>query len=235
MQPRCSGPPRALLLDALGTLVALEPPAPRLRTALARAGVSVTEAQATAAIGAEIAYYRAHLDEGRDRATLDALRARCAHVLRAALPDTPELAALDGAAMTDTLLAALHFTAFPEVVEVLRELRGRGVRLVVVSNWDVSLHDVLARVGLAPLLDGIITSAEAGSRKPDPTIFVRGLALAGVGASDAVHVGDSPGEDVAGARAAGIEPVLVWRERSRPPMADVTVAADLSELRGLWP
>ena len=43
-----------------------------------------------------------------------------------------------------------------------------GLRLVVVSNWDVSLHEVLARTGLTPLLDGAVTSAEVGAAKPDP-------------------------------------------------------------------
>ena len=46
------------------------------------------------------------------------------------------------------LLAALRFRAFPEAPAVLRALRARGARLVVVSNWDVSLHDVLERTGL---------------------------------------------------------------------------------------
>ena len=55
--------PSLILLDALGTLVALAPPAPRLRVELAeRFGLAVTEEQAASAIGAEIAYYRMHLD-----------------------------------------------------------------------------------------------------------------------------------------------------------------------------
>ena len=62
----------------------------------------------------------------------------------------------------------------------LRELRRRGIRLVVVSNWDVSLHERLAETGLAPLLDGAVASAELGAAKPDPAIFARGLEIAGV-------------------------------------------------------
>jgi putative hydrolase of the HAD superfamily len=78
---------RAVLLDALGTLVRLEPPAPRLRRELAsRFGLRVSEAEAELAIAAEIAYYRAHLDEGRDLSSVAALRVRCAEALAAALP-----------------------------------------------------------------------------------------------------------------------------------------------------
>jgi putative hydrolase of the HAD superfamily len=101
--------------------------------------------------------------------------------------------------------------------------------LVVVSNWDVSLHDVLQRLRLAPLLDGVVSSAEAGARKPSPEIFERALALVGVSAEQAIHVGDSPDEDLAGARAAGIEPVLIARDGGpRPP--GVRVIESLVEL-----
>jgi putative hydrolase of the HAD superfamily len=209
---------KAILLDALGTLVALEPPAPRLRAELAeRFGISVTEAQAAAAIAAEIAFYRAHLDEGRDQARLDALRRRCASVLRDALPPSERLDAVEEEAMTAALLASLHFCLFPEVVPALEHARRRGLRLVVVSNWDVSLHGVLDRLGVAPRLDGILTSAEAGVRKPAAEIFERALAIAGARPDEAIHVGDSLEEDVAGAHNAGIVPVLVRRDGGGGP------------------
>jgi putative hydrolase of the HAD superfamily len=203
--------PDAILLDALGTLVALEPPAPALRVELQRRfGVEVTEAEAERAIAAEIVYYRAHLDEGRDLERLAELRARCARVLQDSLP--PTAAHVDPGAMTEALLASLRFRAFPDAAPALAGARERGTRLVVVSNWDMSLNQVLARLALAPLLDGIVTSAAAGARKPAPEIFTRALELAGAGPERAIHVGDSLDEDVAGARAAGIEPILIRRE-----------------------
>ena len=204
--------PRALLLDALGTLLELEPPVEPLRHELrARFGVEVSAAEAGAALRAEIAFYRAHHDEASDRARLVDLRRRSAEALRSALPDAAA-ADLPVAPLTDALLAALRFRPFPEVPEVLRAARERGVRLVVVSNWDVSLHDVLEQTGLAPLLDGVVTSAELGSAKPEPAIFARGLALAGVAAHEAIHVGDSVAHDVAGARAVRIVPLLLVRD-----------------------
>lgn len=204
---------RAILLDALGTLLELEPPAPRLRTELTgRFGVSISEAEAAYAIGAEISYYRAHLDEGRDEASLAALRERCAAELHQALPQAARRRLPEPRELVDALLASLCFHAYPDAAPALAAFRARELRLVVVSNWDVSLHDRLAELGLAPMLDGILTSAEAGVRKPAPAIFTRALRLAGVIAADALHVGDSAEEDVAGARAAGIEPVLVSRD-----------------------
>ena len=76
---------RAVLLDALGTLVELQPPAPRLRALLAEAGFEVSEEQAAAGFGAEIGYYLQHHLEGGDRERLDLLRDRCAEALRAGL------------------------------------------------------------------------------------------------------------------------------------------------------
>jgi len=219
--------PSAILLDALGTLVALEPPAPRLRKELAeRFDLDVSEAQAASAIAAEIVYYRSHLDEGRDETSLRALRSRCAEVLRAALPGADRIE-LDR--MKQALLASLRFTPFADVRPALLGARARGQRLVVVSNWDVSLHAVLRGLGLEPLLDAILTSAEVGVRKPAPAIFERALELVGARAAQTIHVGDSLEEDVAGARAAGIEPVLI-RRGDATPVADVRTISSLSEL-----
>ena len=220
--------PQAILFDALGTLVALEPPTPRLRAELARRfGIDVSEEQAAEAISAEIAYYRGHFDEGRDAQTLADLRRRCAETLRATLPTS--LSNVDGAAVTDALLVSLRFSVYPDVVPTLTRWRSRGATLVVVSNWDVSLHQVLARVGLAPFLDGILTSAEAGARKPSPAIFDRALEMAGAVPEDSMHVGDSLEEDVAGARAAGIDAVLVLRDGGAP-VPGVRTIASLAEL-----
>jgi len=215
---------RAVLLDALGTLVELEPPAPLLAARL-----GVTEAEAAVALREEIRFYRAHHDEASDRAGLEDLRDRCTEVLRAALPERVRAAP----GLREALLASLRFRAFGEVPEVLRALRARGAALVVVSNWDVSLHDVLAETGLAPLVDGVVTSAELGAAKPDPAPFRAALALAGAEPQDALHVGDSVAHDVAGARAAGIAPVLVVRagaDGGAPRAPGVRTVADLRAL-----
>ena len=235
---------RAFLLDALGTLLELEPPVEPLRRELReRCGIELSTGEATAALRAEIAFYRANHDDASDRERLADLRRRATEALRAALVTSREgsprtsagarkLAEAPLADLTEALLAALRFRPFDEVPEVLRAARGQGVRLVVVSNWDVSLHDVLADTGLAPLLDGVVTSAEVGSAKPDGAIFAHGLALAGVAAGEALHVGDSVEHDIVGARAAGIPAVLVARNGDDPlPLPDgVSAIASLRPL-----
>lgn len=198
--------PRAILLDALGTLIGFEPPAPHLQAELQARGHVVTAAAASAAIRAEIAYYRAHLDEGRAPEALHDLRVRCAAAMEPALPGVPR------AVILDALLAALRFFAYPDTIPTLRALRNAGIRLVVVSNWDWSLHERLAETGLTPLLDGALASAEVGVAKPDPAIFAAALRIAGAAAEDTWHVGDTPAADVEGARAAGLTPVYIARD-----------------------
>jgi putative hydrolase of the HAD superfamily len=204
---------RAVLLDALGTLLRLHPPAPLLVEQLAQRGIAVSAEHAQDAMRAEMTYYRANHHVARDAASLQELRARCTNVLAEALP-TEARAAGD---LQDVLMASLRFEPFDEVPEVLRALRGAGARLVVVSNWDVSLHDVLARTGLAELVDGTVTSAEHGARKPDASIFAAALALASARPEDALHAGDDLEADVGGARAAGIEAVSVARAGAPAP------------------
>jgi putative hydrolase of the HAD superfamily len=217
-------------LDALGTLVALEPPAPLLRIELRdRFGVELSEADAHRAIAAEMAYYRGHLDEGRDPASLASLRRRCAETLRDAAGEHERLAALDSEALTAALLASLRFSTFADVRPALAAARAAGHRLVVVSNWDISLHGVLEGLALAPLLDAIVTSAEVGVRKPERGIFEQALALGGRGRHETVHIGDSLQEDVEGARRAGIEPILLRRD-GQPGPSGVRTITTLAEL-----
>jgi putative hydrolase of the HAD superfamily len=191
---------RAVFFDALGTLVELEPPWPRLAAEL---GTEADE-RLVAAMRAEMSYYRDHAHEGRDEASLADLRARCAALL------SRELGREVG---VETLMASIQFRAYPDAAPALERLRGLGLKLACVSNWDVSLPDVLARCGLAELLDGAISSAGAGARKPDPEIFAPALELAACRPSEAIHVGDTVAEDVLGARAAGIEALHLDRSR----------------------
>lgn len=200
---------RAVLLDALGTLLELEDPGPPLAAELTRLGARVSVRDARAAVATEMAYYAEHHDEASDRGRLDDLRRRCAEVLSDGLPLSAR--ELGVPRLTAVLLDALRFRPYGEVSRVLTALRERGLRLVVVSNWDVSLHDQLAATGLDTLIDGAISSAEVGVGKPHPDIFAHALGLAGADASGAVMVGDSPETDVAGALALGITAVLVDR------------------------
>ena len=189
----------AVFLDALGTLVELEPPWRHLATALG----TEPDAALVRAVRAEMSYYKRHSHEGRDPESLAALRERCAEVLSRELGREVSV---------ETMMASIRFRAFPDAAPALAALRERGLALVCVSNWDVSLPAVLARCGLDRALDGVVTSAGAGVRKPDPAIFAPALALARCAPAEAIHVGDTPEEDVEAAEAAGIRALLLDRD-----------------------
>jgi HAD superfamily hydrolase (TIGR01509 family) len=90
---------------------------------------------------------------------------------------------------------------------LLESLRERGLLLGLVSNaFDPPelLHRDLAQLGVSERLDVAVFSSELGRRKPDPAIFEYALHAIGVAAADALFVGDSLANDVAGAAALGM-------------------------------
>lgn len=221
---------RALLLDAMGTLIRLEPPAPALRRELrTRFGLELSATEAEQAMRAEIAHYRGHMHAAADEDGVQRLREDSAEVLRAALPIDRRLPDIGTAALAEALIASLRFTPYADARPALQAARRHGLRVVVVSNWDASLPHVLGAAGLADRLDGIITSAVAGAAKPAVQIFRTALNAAGVGPGEALHVGDSRKEDVAGAQAAGIR--AVWLTRTTSAAAgDVAAIQSLAAL-----
>jgi putative hydrolase of the HAD superfamily len=129
------------------------------------------------------------------------------------------------------MLEALEFEPYPDALPALAQLAEDGHVVVIVSNWDVSLPDWLGPPGLLEHVTGVATSAEVGAAKPDPRVFARGLELAGARPEQAVHVGDSLENDVAGARALGIRAVLVARDGPAPE--GVEAVSSLTELPAL--
>src|SRR4029077_14737738 len=124
----------------------------------------------------------------------------------------------------------LRFRLYPEVPATLALLRARGLRLVVVSNWDVSLAPTLRGLGLGGVLDAVVTSAQVGAAKPAPEVFHAALDRLGICAGEALHVGDDPHLDVAGARAAGVLPVLLRRGQAPAAPAGVATISSLADL-----
>lgn len=203
---------RAVFIDALGTMLWLEPPWERIDPEAVR---GLDPARVRDGFIAEMTYYRERTDEGADPESLADLRRRCAELLSREIGREIEV---------ETMLAAFSFQPFADAEPALRELRRRGLRLICVSNWDCSLPEVLERSELTPLLDGVVSSATARARKPDPAIFAPALELAGCAPSEALHVGDSP-EDVEAARAAGIEVLRIDRAGG----ADIASLGEIGE------
>ncbi|MFZ1057795.1 MAG: HAD family hydrolase, partial [Candidatus Rokuibacteriota bacterium] len=97
----------------------------------------------------------------------------------------------------------------PEAETALRLARDTGCVAGVISNSNGSVRSILEETGLAAHLQFILDSAVVGVEKPDPRIFLMGLAEARVAPGEAVYIGDLYSVDVLGARAAGMEAVLL--------------------------
>jgi putative hydrolase of the HAD superfamily len=119
---------------------------------------------------------------------------------------------------------------YEDVKEVLPRLRSMGFRLGVVSNWDTRLKAIIKGTGLEGMLDFSVFSAEVGVRKPDVRIFEEALKVARVSPQEALHVGDLYEEDVLGARAAGIDSILLDRQQRYIELAGTLRISSLNEL-----
>jgi putative hydrolase of the HAD superfamily len=118
--------------------------------------------------------------------------------------------------------------ADPEALAAVRRVRQAGLVAGVISNSNGSVRAILEETGLAAHLDFIIDSSLVGVEKPDPRIFHLGLREAGVAAAEAVYIGDLYSVDVLGARAAGLDGILLdpggfWAPR------DCRLARDLAD------
>jgi putative hydrolase of the HAD superfamily len=118
----------------------------------------------------------------------------------------------------------------PDALPLLRALRRRGLAILVVSNFDARVRGVLDALELAPLVDRITISSETGAAKPDPRIFAAALAGLGLAAGEVLHVGDSAGEDLAGARAAGVPALLVGGPELAAEVPGAPLVARLGEV-----
>ena len=129
-----------------------------------------------------------------------------------------------------------HIRLDPEAIPTLEAARSRGHATALVSNFDHPpyVHELLDEMALRPHFDAVVVSGEVGCKKPDPRIFDFALEATGLQPHEVLHVGDTE-DDVNGALAAGIRPVLIRRPGS-PPLeeaalsGEVTVIASLAEL-----
>lgn len=140
-----------------------------------------------------------------------------------ALAELPPPSRFAAAELFDRFAHPDAWEVYPDVEPALAELRRRGLRLAVVSNWDDRLPRLLERLALAGYFDAIVHSTAIGIEKPHPAIFTAATTALGTEPEETVHVGDSRRDDVEGAEGAGLG--ALWLERSGK--------GDLADLREL--
>lgn len=239
MTGRLAGPLEAVVFDAGETLLHLDRAA-IVRACHAAGATHVDDATVVGALArtreAIDAWLLPELARGRCPPQGEFMGGRSVQAHALVLLDLPppardqvlrELAALDRVQRLWTLVPG-------DAPATLAALRARGLRLAVVSNSDGSVEGVLRREGLRPHLELVLDSHVEGVMKPDPRLFRRCVERLGVEAARCAYVGDIYSIDVAGARGAGLQAVLVDRGGGYRAPACPRVSA-LGELLALLP
>jgi putative hydrolase of the HAD superfamily len=209
---RITGPVRAVLFDVGNTLVRINYAA--IAEHLAVHGVRVS------AETVQRAEWRARVRVDADLGAVPAARRSTetgdthTRYLRYTLEglgitDEPVIAAVTEWRRAYNLPIGLWNTVDPDAVPALQAARAAGVRTAVISNSNGTIRSLLEGLGLLGFLDVVLDSGEEGVEKPNPEIFRRALARTGVAAAEAVYIGDLYAIDVAGARGAGVQAVLL--------------------------
>ena len=122
---------------------------------------------------------------------------------------------------------------FDDVLPALEQLKERGLTLGLISNMNQDGASLTDSMGLSKVLDFAVTSAEVGSEKPHPPIFLAALERSGARPDEAVHVGDQITSDIEGAANVGISAVLLDRDRNHTDFTRCPRIDTLSELPAL--
>lgn len=199
----------AVLLDVGGVFHL--PDHDRIVAAMARAGIEVDPAELDRAHYAGVKALT-NFREG-DRAIWLAYNRGYAHALGA----DGQVEEVAETLLNEFTTGGVWTRIIPGSPDALARIKATGVKLAIVSNADGSVEAQLAADGICQLgpgpgteMDAILDSMVVGVAKPDPKIFEIALEhLGGIDPARAIHVGDTPAADCAGAEAAGITPVLI--------------------------
>lgn len=122
----------------------------------------------------------------------------------------------------------------PTACQTLEEIRKRGYKTALLTNWDQRVRRVVVETNFDHLFDHLFISSEIGHEKPDRAIFAHCEAELGLEPYQILHVGDSLQHDVAGAQAAGWLALRINPEALEPPGRHESIK-QLSELLRLLP
>lgn len=123
---------------------------------------------------------------------------------------------------------------FPEVVPTLEAL-ARTYTLGVVTNGNADVR----RLGLADYFAFALCAEDLGIGKPDAALFNEALKRGKTDAAQAVHIGDHPGDDIAGAQQAGLRAIWynpagkAWEANKRPD-AEISSLTQLPQVLARW-
>ncbi|HSK10759.1 MAG TPA: HAD-IA family hydrolase [Vicinamibacterales bacterium] len=233
-------PPRAVFFDLVGTLVRPRASIGYQYAVVARRhGVEADPARLEAAFAREMA--DAPALEAWDAAAADAAERSWWQAFVARVFRSTSAEGLDDPCRFEAFFDDLyrHFTTadawelYPDVLPALDKARLAGLVVGLITNYDTRVYALLESLALADRLDSVTIPATAAAQKPARRIFDQALAAHGLAAADAAYVGDSLEDDYKGARAAGMEAVLLDRNGQHRALPGLVHAASLTEALSL--
>ena len=124
------------------------------------------------------------------------------------------------------------FTVYDDAVDAMTAAKARGLRVIILSNWQCGLRRFCERLGLDSFAEHIVVSQEVGYEKPAPEIFAIACDRLGVRPDRVLHVGDTLIEDYQGARDAGLRALLL--RRTPPPSGETEPTVEtIADLRAI--
>lgn len=209
-------PPRALTLDAAGTLIRVRRPVGETYAELAAAhGIPVAARDVATAFRTVFPRMTPLAFGAADGETLQRQeRDWWRTLVRACLGRHGQHPAFGAYfdALYEHYRSAGAWRLYPEVPAVLDALARARVPVAVVSNFDSRLHGVLRGLGVAERFVAVVCSSETGAAKPDARIFGAACRALDTAPADTLHVGDDRRADLEGARGAGLQAVWLCRD-----------------------
>lgn len=227
--PQAAPPIQALFFDIGDTLVFDDPPLQkRLAQAACAMGSPLDERRLPTAFRAGEAYAVGRYMEGIPWDAPDSIREGVARIWQAMDRPPPDDAGWQALGET---FRAIPFARYvhPQALNMLQELKERGFKVGVISDWETTLPDLLAELGITPFLDALAVSAIVGVTKPAARMFEEALRQANAGPESSLHIGDWYELDAAGAKAVGME-ALLFDHQNRRPDADCPRVTTFDEL-----
>jgi putative hydrolase of the HAD superfamily len=118
----------------------------------------------------------------------------------------------------------------PAALETLAAIRGRGLATALLSDCSSDVADVWKGLPLAPHFDATLFSAQEGTKKPDPRLYLRACARLGIAPHECLFVGDGGSDELPGATAVGMRAVQIRHADAAHPAWDGPTVATLAEV-----
>jgi len=229
-----------LIFDSYGTLLEMDDFYGRLQANFARFGAQFPPDVIKKAAHAEMRHYMKGARLANTLESWNKLRHDCALTLETAIREQGHKIELHSETVMQILSDSVVYQPFPGVKATLSDLKKRGFRLGVLSNWDFKLKHALEDAELLSFFDFALSSAQAGVEKPAREFFERGFALArrfkpDLSPKECFYIGDHYEKDVLGARRAGMTPLWLVRNERDLPSGEIHAAEsdDVPKLKSL--